>query len=269
MPNRERSPNYPGYSLDQAVQMLRDLYNSEHRTAVSAEVAARALGHAGVSEKGRLSGPALAKLAVLRQFGLTVPADKGKIKVADSALDFVLHGPGEPEYQAAAQKAALTPPIFGELYPEYAKASDNALRAHLIKERKFSDEGANRLIKSFRDTIAFAKLDGTSYPDSKGGSEIREKPPKPPGGAGLRVDQKPPSPREDGVAYSWPLGDGNKVELAFSAEPTQKQLDVMMAQLRIMRDVAPAMSDAQRQALADSRASAQRMDHEEGMVDED
>jgi hypothetical protein len=41
------------------------------------------------------------------------------------------------------------------------------------------------------------------------------------------------------VAYSWPLGGGNKVELGFSDEPTRAQLDIMMAQLKIMRDVAP------------------------------
>jgi hypothetical protein len=32
---------------------------------------------------------------------------------------------------------------------------------------------------------------------------------------------------------------GNKVELGFVSEPTQAQLDIMMAQLKIMRDVAP------------------------------
>ncbi len=42
------------------------------------------------------------------------------------------------------------------------------------------------------------------------------------------------------MAYSWPLGGGNKVELGFSNEPTQAQLDVMLAQLQIMRNVAPS-----------------------------
>jgi hypothetical protein len=44
---------------------------------------------------------------------------------------------------------------------------------------------------------------------------------------------------EASVAYSWPLGGGNKVELGFANEPTQAQLDVMLAQLQIMRNVAP------------------------------
>ena len=42
------------------------------------------------------------------------------------------------------------------------------------------------------------------------------------------------------MGYSWRLGGSNKVELGFASEPTQAQLDLMMAQLQIMRNVAPA-----------------------------
>lgn len=239
---RERSPNYPGYGLDAAVQMLQALYESEHKVAVSSEVAARALGHAGVSEKGRLSGPALAKLAALRQYGLIESLPQGKLKVSNAALDFVLHDPDSPEYSAAAKKAALSPTIFAELYGDYAKASDNALRAHLIKERKFSEEGAGRLIRAFKDTLAFAKLDGTSYHEHEGGGENVNKPPKPPAGGGITgagAGQREKPAGANAVAYSWPIGGGNKVDVAFAEEPTQPQLDIMLAQLKIMRDIAP------------------------------
>jgi hypothetical protein len=50
----------------------------------------------------------------------------------------------------------------------------------------------------------------------------------------------PPTSKPGHVAYSWPLGGGAKVEVFFTAEPTQAQLDAMIAQLRIMRDIAPA-----------------------------
>jgi hypothetical protein len=49
------------------------------------------------------------------------------------------------------------------------------------------------------------------------------------------------------VAYSWPLGGGNKVELGFTSEPTQAQLDVMLAQLQIMRQVAPTESPTEKE----------------------
>ncbi|MGA7569447.1 MAG: hypothetical protein WCA80_01405 [Candidatus Aquilonibacter sp.] len=49
-----------------------------------------------------------------------------------------------------------------------------------------------------------------------------------------------PAPAKTGsVTYSWPLGGGAKVEVIFTSEPTKAQLDVMMAQLKIMRDAEP------------------------------
>lgn len=50
---------------------------------------------------------------------------------------------------------------------------------------------------------------------------------------------KPTPARIGSVTYSWPLGGGTKVDVTFTSEPTKAQLDVMMAQLKIMRDAEP------------------------------
>jgi hypothetical protein len=57
----------------------------------------------------------------------------------------------------------------------------------------------------------------------------------------LNADEpsKPTPARTGSVTYSWPLGGGTKVEVTFTSEPSKAQLDVMMAQLKIMRDVEP------------------------------
>lgn len=56
----------------------------------------------------------------------------------------------------------------------------------------------------------------------------------------LSTDEPKPAPARTGsVTYSWPLGGGAKVEVIFTSEPTKAQLDVMMAQLKIMRDAEP------------------------------
>jgi hypothetical protein len=66
------------------------------------------------------------------------------------------------------------------------------------------------------------------------------------GGSIPRVSQlsadepsKPAPAMTGSVTYSWPLGGGTKVEVTFTSEPSKAQLDVMMAQLKIMRDVEP------------------------------
>ena len=156
---KERSPNYPGFGLETAVQYVQQIYDKERRSAVPVDVAAKALGYASPS------GPALTKIASLRQYGLVDKAGAGRLKVSDLALDFILHASGDSEYQKAARTAAMTPPLFQQLFKEYADGSNDAMNAHLVKTLKFSPEGSARVIKAYRDTVSFAKLVPGSYND--------------------------------------------------------------------------------------------------------
>lgn len=237
----QRSPKYPSLGLDAAVQAVKKIYDKERRAAVPQEVIGKALGYD--SPSGKLSGPALSKIGSLRQFGLLEKV-QGKLKISDLALDFVVHSPNDSAYQSAARKAFQNPPLFAELLRECKGASDDALRAHLVKAG-FSEEATAKIIRAFRDSIAFAKLDGEDYNDDEVEIEQedvsddepeKKRPPE-------RDRRNQPQQGGDGVAYSWPLGGGNKVELGFASEPTRAQLDVMLAQLQIMRDVAPSESD--------------------------
>lgn len=230
---KERSPNYPAFGLEGAVQSTKALWDKERRTPVSVEVAAKAMGYS--SPSGKLSGSALTRIASVRQYGLIEKAGTGKVRVAEIALNFWLHKPTEPEYQKAAKEAALRPPLFQLIHSEYPEGSDDAINAYLVKSG-FSPDGSARVIKAYRETAAFANLDSGGYNGGGEGDENvnfkedddEEKPKRkrtpPPGGS---------------VEYSWPLGGGAKVELVFTSEPTQNQLDVMLAQLNIMRQVAP------------------------------
>ena len=96
---KQRSPNYPGVSLDDAVQYIRQLYAKERKGAVPVAIVAKALGYEMPS--GKLSGNALTKIAALRQYGLVEKTGVGKLRISDLGLDFVLRGPDDKEYQAA------------------------------------------------------------------------------------------------------------------------------------------------------------------------
>jgi hypothetical protein len=234
---KERSPNYPAFGLEGAVQSTKALWDKERRTPVSVEVAAKAMGYS--SPSGKLSGSALTRIASVRQYGLIEKAGTGKVRVAEAALNFWLHKPTEPEFQKAAREAALRPPLFQMIHSQYPEGSNDAINAYLVKSG-FSPEGSARVIKAYRETEAFANLRGNSYNGEDGGEENgdfqHENPEEKPK---LRHKRPPPG---GSVEYSWPLGGGTKVELVFTNEPTQKQLDVMLAQLNIMREVAPAES---------------------------
>lgn len=143
---RERSPNYPSISLPDAVAYAQRFWASEKRTAVPADVAAKAMGYASLSGKSRMT------LAALKQYGL-VKGRKDSVQLTDTAVAIIVHPVGSSERQAALRAAATKPDLFVELATKRPDASDVALRAYLITERKFSEDGARRFIKSYRQTM--------------------------------------------------------------------------------------------------------------------
>lgn len=154
---RERSPNYPQIPLETAVQSVRALFKKESRTAVPPEVAVQAWNYQG------MSGPARVRIAALRQYGLVESEKSGKIKVSTRGMALSMRSPDSPEYIAALKESALTPAIFRELYENQNGASDEALKYHLVADRKFSPDGARRLIQAYRATVELANLGQMSY----------------------------------------------------------------------------------------------------------
>lgn len=246
----ERSPNYPGMGLGAALQAIRQVYDKERRSTVTLELVAKALGHQS------LSGPATSKVAALRQYGFLESAGNGKYRVSDAALTLLLKKPGDPEYDDALRRAALTPPLFAELQEAYPDASEDTLRYHLVKEKKFSEEGAARVIKAFRDAVSVANLGSESYTrgeeggTSSGKGEERTKyrtPPSPPG------NRNPPPPEDGKMSLDWILG-GVKARLTFDSAPTAHTIDRLMAYLTLLKDDLPPPDEFEEPRLRDLEA---------------
>jgi hypothetical protein len=168
MAGKMRSPNYPAHGLTQAVEYARKLWDREKRTPVSHATAATALGYA------TLSGPARIAIASLRQYGLVDKPDAGHVRLSDRAVK-ILHG-AEAERQAGLGEAAGNPKLFRELWATYQDGSDDAIRSylisHLITKKDFSEDGARKAIKSFRDTVKLAKPEASGYtPEDNGGDD--------------------------------------------------------------------------------------------------
>lgn len=155
-----RSPNYPACSLADAVGMLAKFWKQEARTTVPASVAAVAIGYKS------LSGPARTGLASLKKYGLLADEKQG-MRVSPLALRILNPVDNDDKIQAL-REAALRPELFKQLFETHASASENALKAHLINTLGFSDIGARTLIKSFKETIEFAKLTDSEYGQNQG-----------------------------------------------------------------------------------------------------
>jgi hypothetical protein len=146
-----RSPNYPSLSLRESYQRVKLLWQKERKTAVPADVAAKAIGYSGIS------GPSRTALSAMKKFGL-VDSDDKTVRVSELALR-IIHPANDTEETKAMQQAALKPELFQQMYLSMQDASDDAIRSFLITKLDFSEAGANSFIKAYRDTMEVAQLD--------------------------------------------------------------------------------------------------------------
>ena len=72
----------------------------------------------------------------------------------------IIRNPGSRQHQDALKDAALFPSLFREIYDTRLNASDDSLTHYLIMDQNFTPDGANRFVKSFRETLVTAKLTG-------------------------------------------------------------------------------------------------------------
>jgi hypothetical protein len=210
--------------LERAIADVKTLYAKISRIAVAPEAAVQAWGYKG------LSGVARTRLAALNQYGL-VEYGGNRVKVTDRGLTFALRTPDSNEWLHAAREAALEPDIFRELYGTYGDMSDDQLRYHLIRDRNFTDEGASKLIASFRSSLAFAKLDTGSYDDAEdegfsGGDDEFV----------LEHRRKRQEKGDNVQTFSWPLSGSLQAEVTLSGrKATADDIDMLKDYLDVAK----------------------------------
>src|SRR5258706_15152687 len=147
-----RSPNYPAVNLETALQRAQRLYERERTNVAHFDTIIRHWGYQAASGTARVT------FAALRRFGLLTDegsGDRKRARLSDLALRIVQDTrPTSPERDAAIREPALTPPIHRDLWDQYSGAlpSDANLRYTLIRERGFTENGADEFIREFRDT---------------------------------------------------------------------------------------------------------------------
>jgi len=155
--SKMRSPNYPGHSLDVAIDRVKVIYDSQRQYPSTRETFARLLGYKG------LSGSSVKILSSLSKYGL-LEGSGDSLRVSDIGQDLALHRPGDPEYAQAVREAAFRPGFFRELHDQYPQGlpSDHALRAQL-KKRGFTDSAISDAVGAYTETMALVSKLTTDF----------------------------------------------------------------------------------------------------------
>jgi hypothetical protein len=154
-----RSPSYPALDLEAALERVQTLYETERRYPAAIEVALRHLGYNSVK-----SGGGQVTLAALRYFGLIEAQGSGAqrtVRVTDLAEGILLDKREDStERLRRIREAALLPPMHAEMWKQYGAdlPSPDNLRFELVRNRGFTESGADDFITEYRRTIQFARL---------------------------------------------------------------------------------------------------------------
>jgi hypothetical protein len=148
---RDRSPKSPKQPLEDSLRMAKTLHEKIGRAKVAPEVAAKALGYAG------LSGSALTALGTLTSYGL-IERDRGVGLTISPLTIQLLHPTDKHQHGFALAESALMPRVFMELYTEgFHDVDVEVIRNHLI-QKEFTPEGAAIAATVYVKNFSFANL---------------------------------------------------------------------------------------------------------------
>lgn len=164
---RVRSPSYPSYSLEDAIENTNKIFAADRTNPVDREVVAKHLGYNG------LNGAADKSLATLMQYGLTEKVAKGEIRVSQTAID-ILYPDTPQQKNDALIKSAYSPPLFKTLSERFDGApSQEALKAYLLRE-SFNDRAIGPIITAYTKTCAFLERENATESGGMGSQEVEE-----------------------------------------------------------------------------------------------
>jgi hypothetical protein len=165
-------------------------------------------------------------VAALKKYGLLDYEGSGDARTAsltDLAVDILM----KPDPLPGIQRAALTPPIYREMWDTYHHdiPPEEALRYEFVVQRGFTENGFRDFLRIYRDTISFAKFDPSqpaeptvedeaqSEPESKDSEDLR---------TSTKSKTQPPPVDPTITAYAIPVAPGLNVtvEGRFPLSPT-------------------------------------------------
>jgi hypothetical protein len=203
--SKERSPRFPAESLRESLDRTERLYTEAGRSPVTSEIAAKAIGYSG------LSGASKTALAAMSYYGL-IQREGDKHRISELGLRLI-RPLSDSDKLESASIAALKPPIFAEIEENHKECTEQVL-ASVLLHSGFTDDGARRAAKVYKENVAFIEFLAQSVPTNEkqaaetatGGSKGKSFMALPLHGEGTVLEQ-----------YQIPLG-ANHAQLIFTGE---------------------------------------------------
>ena len=144
--SNSRSPRYPNISLNDAVLKTRMIYEKEHMSPTTPEIAAEAMGYRG------LNGASLKSISSLRKYGI-LEGRGDDLRISKDAQTLVIDSPESPEYRDALRRCALNPEVFSDLKRQFpGRASERNITVYLERQG-FKPVAAALAAQNYKETM--------------------------------------------------------------------------------------------------------------------
>lgn len=164
---RARSPGYPNFSLPEAVDRVRGVFDADRQNPIDRETIAKHIGYSGIS------GASDKAIATLVHYGLLERYGKGEMRVTRLAVD-ILHPEPGADQPAALREAAFHPVLFAQLAERFpVTPSSDALKSYLKRE-SFLERAINPVSSAYLETCRYLEQFGaydSSFPSDDAGPE--------------------------------------------------------------------------------------------------
>lgn len=185
-----RSKGFPLFSLPEALERVRKIFDAEPHNEMTPEAAAKHMGYSGIS------GASLRTIATLRRYGL-LEGRGDRVKVSRDAVTILADEKAEDQADrsGALQRSAKSDSVFADLAQSFKGIPALATLVPYLVKKGFKQEDAAQIANNYRATLEFvqqqAKVHNEQDPEDE--SSVREKVTNPPP-AGTRAVQLPLSP---------------------------------------------------------------------------
>ncbi len=152
---RDKSPNCPKISLEDAIKLTKQLYDKVGKAKIKREVAAGALGYSG------LTGTSLTMLGAINQYGL-IEQERGTGVAVSPLAVRIFHPTSERDSIEAKITAALSPKVFNALYTDGFHHCEESVLANNLIQNNFTPENAKKVAAVFLSNITFTNLNSDS-----------------------------------------------------------------------------------------------------------
>lgn len=243
-----RSPSYPQIALPAAIEYARKVYKGAHTAAVDTDTVIAEMGY------GARSGRALSVLGALKQYGLIDGRDDN-LRVTKSALALIspLH---DTEFAETVEEVGYQPDLFAELRREFEgkMPSESVIKSIAVRKYGFTDTGAERLAKSYAETVRFVESsrirseieadDSDASASVEAGDHLGGRPVT--GTATVQLDDVSSNSRATGAnpareihesdSLRFRLSSGVVATVTFEGEVSRNAIDRLIAHLELSKD---------------------------------